>query len=316
MTILSPQSRIALTVALAACAISLTACQSAPVHNNAVSAARADLTALQADPDLASRAPAAIKAAEAAVQAAEVPQSDADAVAHLAYIAGNKVKEAHAIASTRYAEDQLRSSAGQGQKMQLDARTQEADQAMLRAEGANRRADAAEGKTTQAEQQAAMARQQTDFAGQQADAAAQHASVLEKELADLHAKKTDRGMVFTLGDVLFATGKSDLQMGTVANLDRLTMALQKEPGRHVTIEGHTDNVGNVESNMALSQRRADAVKTYLVGHGLPQDRVSAIGKGEAAPVMGNETSAGRQKNRRVEVIIENASAAVSGAMSN
>jgi OOP family OmpA-OmpF porin len=309
-------TRVAVVIVLTAGTLAIIAgCQSARPRSDAVQAARADLTALQADPVLGNRAPQAMKDAETAVQAAEVPQADPDASAHLAYIASNKVKTARALASTRYAEEQMKSSAGSGQQMQLDARTQEADQATQRANGADQRANSAEAQMLLAQQQTKMALQQSDAAGQQADMATQHASVLEQELADMHAKKTDRGMVFTLGDVLFATGKSDLQTGTTADLDRLADALGRSPDRHVTIEGHTDNVGSSTSNMALSKRRADAVKTYLVSHGLAESRVSAVGKGEATPVMDNGTAAGRQKNRRVEVIVEN-TPTVSGAMNN
>jgi outer membrane protein OmpA-like peptidoglycan-associated protein len=319
MNIKTRMTRIASAMTLGASAALLIACSAAPVQNPAVDSARLELTQLQADPQLASRAPVAIKDAEIAVQAAEAPTTDPEVKAHLGYLASNKVKAAHALASARLSEDQLKTASSQRDQIQLAARTQEADQAKVQADQAKSQAGYAKQQAAAAETQTALARQQTDSANQQAamssqqaDAANARASDLANELAALHAQKTDRGTVFTLGDVVFATGKADLKPGAMANFDRLATALSKQTDRHVTIEGHTDSVGSEDSNMSLSQRRADAVKGYLVNRGVDAGRISAVGKGEGFPVTSNSSAAGRQKNRRVEVIIENAPAAVGG----
>lgn len=312
-------NRLAAAIALILSAATLAACHSMPPQNPSVAAARADLTALQNDPSLANRASAAIGDAEAAVQVAEKPQKDVAVGDHLAYIAVNKVKTARALASSRYTEDQLKTVSGQQDQIRLAARTQEADQARLKAESAKLAAAAAERNTalavqktadaerniTLAEQKAAEAERAAASAEQQTDEAKARAMALEKELADLHAKKTDRGMVFTLSDVLFATGKADLKSGAAANFGRLAEALKKNPDQRVTVEGHTDDVGSDESNLSLSQRRAEAVKSYLVSQGVDAGLITATGKGEGFPVTSNSTASGRQKNRRVEVIIEN-----------
>lgn len=125
------------------------------------------------------------------------------------------------------------------------------------------------------------------------------------ELAALNAKPTDRGMVITLGDVLFDTGRSELKAGATSNLSKLAAFLNQYQERTVAIEGHTDSVGTEEYNVDLSQRRADAVKSYLVNQGVNSMRITTAGKGEDAPVADNTTAAGRQQNRRVEVIISN-----------
>jgi outer membrane protein OmpA-like peptidoglycan-associated protein len=122
----------------------------------------------------------------------------------------------------------------------------------------------------------------------------------------LNARETDRGLVVTLGDLLFETGKSDLKGGAAGNLNKLAAFLDEYPDRTVLIEGHTDDVGSEESNFNLSQRRANSVKSYLVGQGIQSARLSTSGLGEGSPVAGNDTSTGRQQNRRVEVIISNA----------
>ena len=119
--------------------------------------------------------------------------------------------------------------------------------------------------------------------------------------------------MLTLGDVLFETGKSDIQAGATGNLDRLADFLGKYPERSALIEGHTDNIGDDSYNMGLSQRRADAVQYYLRNRGVTAQRMSSFGKGEAFPVSGNDSAGGRQQNRRVEVIIDNGPPATAAA---
>jgi len=312
MNIQTRMTRIACATTLGIGALMLVACQSPPVQSPIADSARAQLTQLEADPNLASRAPVAIKDAETAVQAAEAPQSDPAVKENLSYLALNKVKTAHALAEASYDEDQTKAAAGQRDQIQLAARTQEADQAIAQANISKRQAVVAEGLAVQAQQQAVDSDHQADLADQQTSEANARATDLANELAALHAQKTDRGTVFTLSDVVFATGRSDLKPGATADFDRLADALNKQPDRHITIEGHTDSVGSDDSNMSLSQRRADAVKDYLVSHGVAAARISSVGKGKGFPVTSNSTAAGRQKNRRVEVIVENAPVAAGG----
>jgi outer membrane protein OmpA-like peptidoglycan-associated protein len=109
----------------------------------------------------------------------------------------------------------------------------------------------------------------------------------------------------TLGDVLFDTGKAKLKSGAATNLAKLATFLNQNKDRSVMIEGHTDAVGNADYNQALSQRRADSVKDWLMKQGINSSRLITAGKGEISPVSGNDSASGRQLNRRVEVIIEN-----------
>lgn len=136
----------------------------------------------------------------------------------------------------------------------------------------------------------------------QAQLAEQRASTLEQELADLRAKKTERGLVLTLGDVLFDTGLATLKPGAYTTVDRLATVLKEAPDRKVMIEGHTDSVGSDEFNQALSERRAASVQTALLERGVRSDQITALGKGENYPVASNDNAAGRQQNRRVELI--------------
>ena len=128
---------------------------------------------------------------------------------------------------------------------------------------------------------------------------------LQRQIEELNARETDRGLVVTLGDVLFATGKSNLMGGAGQNLDKLAAFLGEYPDRTVLIEGHTDNVGSDESNHFLSQQRAESVKSYLVNRGVQASRINTVGLGESSPVASNDTATGRQQNRRVEVVISN-----------
>jgi outer membrane protein OmpA-like peptidoglycan-associated protein len=137
----------------------------------------------------------------------------------------------------------------------------------------------------------------------EAGAAQARARELERELEALEARKTDRGMVLTLGDVLFDFGKADLKPGARVNLDRLAEFLRGNPDREVLIEGHTDSVGSESANLVLSQRRAEAVERYLLTAGVGPSRVLSQGLGKEFPLVSNETPEGRQQNRRVEVVI-------------
>jgi outer membrane protein OmpA-like peptidoglycan-associated protein len=143
----------------------------------------------------------------------------------------------------------------------------------------------------------------------EADQAHQDSDELRRQIAELNAKETERGLIVTLGDVLFETGKSQLKSSAADNLTKLSSFLKAYPERTLLIEGHTDNVGTEESNFTLSQLRAEAVLSYLLAQGISHNRLAAYGKGESAPVASNDSVSGRALNRRVEVVIANPSVA-------
>lgn len=122
----------------------------------------------------------------------------------------------------------------------------------------------------------------------------------------LQTKVTDRGLVLTLGDALFTRGRPDLKPDATGNLNELLSLVNNYPSRAVTIEGHTAcTTGGDNYNHRLSQGRADAVQSYLIEQGVGPLRLLALGKGDSAPVAGNDSAAGREQNHRVEVIISN-----------
>lgn len=218
------------------------------------------------------------------------------------------------VSDARKALDRANRLADQGGK--LDDIRYEADVAAKNAQIANEKILAAQAREEidkgtaerqavliQAREREAEARaRQAQLARSQAEEATDRAKSLEEELAALKAKPTDRGLVLTLGDVLFDTGQATLKPGAYATIDRLASALKESPDRKVTIEGHTDSVGTDEYNQSLSQRRATAVQTALLERGVGTDQITAMGKGESFPVASNDNAAGRQQNRRVELI--------------
>lgn len=182
---------------------------------------------------------------------------------------------------TAQAQEQIESGTAKRQAVQLQAREREIDRSASNARDSKALADASR---------------------LDADASKQRADSLEEELADLRAKRTERGVVLTLGDVLFDTGQAVIRTGAYGTLDRLATTLKDRPARSVIIEGHTDNVGSDANNTRLSEQRAHSVQAALLQRGVATSQVSAVGKGESTPIASNDTDGGRQQNRRVELI--------------
>ena len=119
----------------------------------------------------------------------------------------------------------------------------------------------------------------------------------------LETKDTDRGLVVTMADVLFDSGKYTLRSAAREKLAKLSGIVLGHPGLRLAAEGHTDSTGSTEFNQKLSVKRAEAVAEYLSGQGVPSDTLNATGFGDTNPIASNDTAAGRQKNRRVELIV-------------
>ncbi len=281
-----PNRIVRTLIAAAVGSVVMAGCATTAIQPEGATDARNRLTQLQSDSQLATRAPVAIKDADVAVRAAEKPQEDKEVGEHLVYMADRKIEIARALAQSRLLISQREILSQQRANAQLEARNR----------------------------QLANSLNETDTARMDTIAARKEAADLQRQIKALNAKPTERGLVVTLGDVLFDTNKSDLKSGTTKNLGRLSAFLKKYPDRSVLIEGHTDDMGTYEYNLGLSQRRADSVKSWLVSQGVSTARIVTSGKGEGLPVAGNDSAAGRQLNRRVEVIIEN-TAATSDLMS-
>ena len=303
--------RSALLACTGAALLGLAACAT-PVKPDGADALRQQLISLQSDPNLGSRAQVAMKEAEDAVRLAEQPTDEPSVGAQRLYEAERKLGIARAMAEKDYAESQVKTLTEQRDRDRLASRTAEAEAAMSQAERASaaaraqqQAAELARNQANAAQQQAVMSQQQAEAALKQAEAARAETEAIKAQMDELQAKQTARGYVITLGDVLFATGKAELTAGASERLGKLADFMGKNPKQQLVIEGHTDSVGSVATNEALSQRRAESVRAFLMSRGVDGSRVSATGKGEAFPVADNASSAGRQQNRRVEVIIAN-----------
>jgi outer membrane protein OmpA-like peptidoglycan-associated protein len=139
----------------------------------------------------------------------------------------------------------------------------------------------------------------------EAERAAREAEEARKRLAKFaDVKEDERGTIITLaGGIPFKTGKADLQPVAVDRLKIVAEAL-KGTQRTILVEGHTDSTGNKDKNLTLSQARAETVRKYLVDGGVAEGQIRAVGIGQERPIADNKTSAGRAKNRRVEVVLE------------
>jgi outer membrane protein OmpA-like peptidoglycan-associated protein len=292
-------------IAIAVASVLLAACATAPVRPSGADEARAKLTRLQSNPDLANRAPAAIAEAEAAVVVAEQPQPDGSLAAYRVYIADRKIDIAASQAQTKFYEDQRADLEAQQQKARLDARTHEVEVARDQTMRAKADNDAQKLVASQAQSDADQARSDTDAANATSAALTEKAAAMQRQIDELDMKVTNRGLVLTLGDVIFATGRAELMTGATGHLDKLVSFLQQYTDRTVLVEGFTDSTGTQAYNQDLSERRARSVSDYLSVHGVASGRISASGRGMSDPVSANDTATGRQQNRRVEVIVSN-----------
>jgi outer membrane protein OmpA-like peptidoglycan-associated protein len=298
----------------------LGACAVMPQYDSDVENARAAVLAVQRDPQVVALAPVELSQAVEAMRRTDALWQDRGApetVHHLAYLAWARAGIASEAARLKAAEASIATANAERDRIQVEARTRDAERARRNAELARQnaqlaqaQADASRRDALQAQQQAAGAQQQAQTAQQQAEAARQQAETaqaraqsLESMLHELQARPTDRGMVVTLGDVLFDSGRAELRSGGMRVVDRLADFMREYPQRRVSIEGFTDSVGNEGSNQELSERRAGAVRRALVERGIDPARVIARGYGEEYPVASNDNATGRQINRRVEIVI-------------
>lgn len=276
---------------LATLAAALTACSSVPDRNSSLDRARSNYAAAEANPQIKALAADELQSAAEALRIAEQANKDGNPVGtidHLAYMAAQRVVIAEETASSRAAQAITAGAAAERDKMRLAMRTDEADTAQRRLAVRTDEANTAQRRLAESQQNE-----------QRSDA---RVSDLESQLAALNAKKTERGMVVTLGDVLFKTGQAQLLPGSADNLAKLADFFKRNPERKASIEGHTDSVGSANANHTLSERRANAVMFALVKLGVGAERLSTQAFGEDSPTASNDNATGRQLNRRVEIV--------------
>ncbi|MGC1650314.1 MAG: OmpA family protein, partial [Candidatus Sulfotelmatobacter sp.] len=205
--------------------------------------------------------------------------------------AADKVAAEKRAAAEQQAELKAQQEAADKQAAASAALASQEAQARAQAEAAQQKAQAEATKSAAAAAQAEKAQEEL------------RAQLLAQLNAVLQTKDTPRGLVVTMADVLFASGKYDLSQDASLKLARLSGVILAHPGLKLGIEGYTDSTGTPALNLTLSGQRADGVRTFLVSQGLNPGDVTSSGMGEADPVASNDTAAGRQQNRRVEIIV-------------
>lgn len=278
----------------------------AAAKNSSLTEAHSSYDSASMNPQITNLAALELKQADDTLNRADSALSKGeskDTVDNLAYIAKQQVGIAEETAKRKTAELEVASASAKRDQVRLEARTAEADAAKQQAALANQNAETAN-------QQAALANEIADQQAAQLAAASANAqrnqaliAQQESQLQELKAKKTERGLVITLGDVLFSTNKAQLKSGGMRNMTKLADFLKRYPERKVLVEGHTDSTGSNIHNQKLSEERATAVRTALLDSGINSDRIATRGYGEEFPVADNGTATGRQLNRRIEIII-------------
>lgn len=263
-----------LRILVASSALTIGACSSLPERIDSLEQARATISSVERDP-LAQEA-AALELSDArqrlaAADRAYEESEDLEIVEHYAYLADRHARIAEQKIAEARAREELSRAEARRNEVLLEAREREAE---LQAE--------------------------------RADEAEQRAEALAEELEYIQSQNTERGLVLTLSDILFATDQSALRPGASTTLDELAAFLTDYPERRVLIEGHADSRGPAGYNIELSQRRASAVQDALITRGIEPTRIQTVGLGEEYPVASNQTSAGMQQNRRVEIVLSDA----------
>jgi outer membrane protein OmpA-like peptidoglycan-associated protein len=204
-----------------------------------------------------------------------------------------------------------RAAAEEQQRLEAERRAQaerDAEQSRLRSLESQLAAERAARERAEASAEAERARQAAQQAEQERLRLIEEQRVARERLRQqlnqiLETRETARGLIVNMSDVLFEFGKWSLKPGAKLKLAKVAGILLAHPSLTLQIEGHTDNIGSDEYNQKLSQRRADTVKEFLVAQGVAEANVTTTGFGETQPVAANTNAAGRQQNRRVEVVV-------------
>lgn len=326
-------------VALVFAALLLSACASNPINLPELDGAQAAVDAVVADAQVREHARAELQEAEALLkqtrtrwqEGAERPE-----LLHLVQLTETQADIARERARLRALEARVDGLSNQREVLRVEARAARAERQAREAADARSRAEAerlaeaarrarAEQAAREAELQRSEEALRRELAQQEALAAHEQRAEAERQLremeleaermreaaermqqqiAELEARPTDRGLVLTLGgDVLFDLNQHDLRDGAMRTMDRIAEFLNEYEDRKILVEGFTDSTGTRDYNLELSDRRASSVRSALIDRGVDPDRIRTQGYGPDYPVASNESAAGRQLNRRVEVII-------------
>ena len=210
-------------------------------------------------------------------------------IEHYQYLAQSKLDRALEVAKQKRAEEYIANSGSKRKDVLLAAKENAVDAAETKAQVMQIRAELAESEAASAH------KKMEDMA--------QKANELTQTLENITAQESERGLVLTMGSILFEVDEASLKPEAERTLERIAEFLAEYPNRDILVEGFTDNTGAQEYNLQLSERRAKSVVALLKNHGIDSERLTAKGYGESYPVTTNNTQVGRQKNRRVELVI-------------
>lgn len=295
---------------LALAIVALASCAIVPVRDAALEDARAYVYSVRSDPNVIAYAPVEMDQAVATLRRADDVATRGGALAEihdLAALARERAALAQQTARMKVAEV---AAQAERQRLEVAARVRDADAAQRIARDSQMQADASRQQAAVAQQQAATAQRQADNAQQQVAVARQQPLASEgglrgmrDQFPDLSPTMLDRGLVVTLNDIAFDRGSAQLQPAGQQAVTRLAGYLLAHPELVVSVEGFTDNSGNMYRNEQLSERRALAVQSSLAASGVDARRIIVRGYGPAYPIASNDTPMGRQMNSRVEIVV-------------
>jgi outer membrane protein OmpA-like peptidoglycan-associated protein len=284
-----------------AAAFALAAC--AAPENQMLDQARAAYSAARNDPRIIQKAPMELNQAAQTLQEAEnLFEGDAEErqVTHQAYLANQKVAIAREAAQLKMTQEAIDTAEVQRQQVLLQARSREAEMARQQAARTQKELEQAQTQLSETERTRQAAMRQEEIAR------------LQQQIRDAETRETPRGIVLTMKDIVFEVDKAELNPGSQRTIAKIADFLKQHPDRAIVIEGFTDSTGSTGHNRQLSEARAEAVRNALVQQGIEGERITAQGFGEDYPVANNATPAGRQLNRRVEIVISDGAGGPAG----
>jgi outer membrane protein OmpA-like peptidoglycan-associated protein len=309
-------SRIGTPAAAVTLMLGLAGCETAPPSGGLLEEARNAVAQAEANPNVSKYAPTELDRARKLLINAESSAKEKGVkdptAAHYAYLTTQLARIAEQRANEQVATARIKAGETERQQILLTAREAEASSALAQARAAQEQAQAAQQNAQSAQQQAQVAQQQVAQAEADRAQAEAERQRLAAQLEEMQAAQTSRGIVLTLDDVLFDTGRAELKPGAQRSIDQIASFLQEHPERRVQVEGFTDSQGSDDYNLELSQSRADAVALAIIQRGVDAQRVRALGYGEQFPVASNNNAGSRQLNRRVEIVVGNENAPIPG----